>query len=447
MSDINWVGGAEPTYYAVTLTALGIGTGTGSLGVTINGKTVSAAVAGAMTPAEFAESLATALQASLVPEFLEVSWSNTTDDPVVTGTGRVLGLTIVLESAGTLPATLPFPWGQGPGDTSAGLALARTVTQATGPNDLANADNYSSATLPVNSDTLTFAPGSPAVYYGLDALSGVSLTTVTIPAGYAGPIGLPAVHTTDRGQTYPENRGRYLDLGGNPAVNVGEGDGAGIGRCLLDVGSGSCTLSVFGTAARVASDVPAVNWVNTGGGNVLNVAGGDVGLAAEAGQAATVATLRTPRAELVGTPPLFSGGTVPGVTVPAVFVGAGATVTATDIDGGDVNAHGTTTALTMTGGTWTQWAGTLGTITCDGGTVKPRVGGITVTTATFRSPDAVCDLSADPRPITFADHEFTGGAALKDPNKRLTMTNAGTWDQESVANSTFGNGRFSLRRT
>ena len=59
----------------------------------------------------------------------------------------------------------------------------------------------------------------------------------------------------------------------------------------------------------------------------------------------------------------------------------------------------------------------------------------------------MCDLSGAVAGVTFTDHTFVGGAVLNDPNKRLTFTNAGTWDTASVRASNFGNGQFSLKRS
>jgi hypothetical protein len=213
----------------------------------------------------------------------------------------------------------------------------------------------------------------------------------------------------------------------------------------LNAGTGSATLTVYGTAARLTSDVPAVNWVNTGSANVLYVAGGDVGLAAEAGQTARVASVGTPAGANAGlTPALFPTGATPAVTTPRLTAGTGATFDATDVDGGTVDAYGTTTALTLTGGVWTQWAGSLGSIVCDGGTVRIRFSG-TVTSAVFRGPDATCDMAGDPRAVTFTDGEFTAGAVLRDPNRRLVTTNAMTVDTASMQAMDHGSRPFGLK--
>jgi hypothetical protein len=146
-----------------------------------------------------------------------------------------------------------------------------------------------------------------------------------------------------------------------------------------------------------------------------------VGLAAEAGQTARVASVGTPAGANAGlTPALFPTGATPAVTTPRLTAGTGATFDTTDVDGGTVDAYGTTTALTLTGGVWTQWAGSLGSIVCDGGTVRIRFSG-TVTSAVFRGPDATCDMAGDPRAVTFTDGEFTAGAVLRDPNRRHNL--------------------------
>ncbi len=203
---------------------------------------------------------------------------------------------------------------------------------------------------------------------------------------------------------------------------------------FLAAAAGNTTITVFTTAARILPDVNAVNITNSGGTNTINVAGGDVGFAAELGQVATVTTLKTPKTETNTVQP------------PVVTLGSGVTFTTADIDGGTVDAHCAVTTLGMTGGAWRHWAGNVTTITCDGGTVYLRAAN-TVATATFRGERAKLDCSGDPRAITITNHTFINKAVMNDPNKNITWTNAGTWTNDSVVLSNFGQGQFSLQRT
>ncbi|HEY1191395.1 MAG TPA: hypothetical protein VGE74_27420, partial [Gemmata sp.] len=91
-------------------------------------------------------------------------------------------------------------------------------------------------------------------------------------------------------------------------------------------------------------------------------------------------------------------------------------------------------------------------ITADGGAgaVDCRFTG-TVATATFRGQgpgqqSPVCQCGNNPRPKTFTNSTFTGGAALLDPDKSVAFTNPATFDRASLAASDLGS-RFSLQRT
>lgn len=418
MATIYWRGDVSAVSQVTTLTVTGTGSSSATLTVTINGKAVGVAVVNTQTDEATAALLYAALVASDVAEFNEFTWSydEGNSPTVVTGTGATPGLPIVIT-----------------GSTAGGQTVTPAdTTDATGPNDVGAAANYVGGSLPTNGDDLVVTGTSSSLLYNLDALASVTLASITVDASFTGEIGLPLYNAAGG---YREYRPRYLQSNGNPTVTIGQGVGGGSGRIFIDATGGTGTVTVVATGTRLAADVPAVNLHDLGSGAVVNVAGGDVGVAAEAGQTATVTTLRLPAADVA----------VP----PAVHLGAGATVGTVDMDGGVVDSYAAVTTLGVTGGTWRQWSGMPTTVTVDGGTVVLRGTG-TSTTATARGqpnrPAPVVDCSPDPRPRTFTDHTFTGGAVLRDPNKSVTFTNAGTWDRESLAASDLG-ARMTLTRS
>lgn len=420
MAINRWQPGAGEVSQVTTLTLSGTGSGSGNLPVTINGKSVTVAVTNSATAAALAATLANALQGCQWPEFLEMNWTYPGTGAVITGTAQTPGVPVVIDA----------------GTTVQGVTLTvATPTAATGPNDVNNAANWSLGAVPVDTDDIVFSGTDASALYNLSALSGVAPNSIVIDASFTGAIGLPRINSSGNGD-YVEYRPRVLLFDGDPPVTVGQGAGNGSGRIYLSVGTGTCTVNVFKTGTRLDSSVPAFNLVNTGGAsNVLNVSGGDVGVAAESGQTASLDTLRLPRGESI-----VNG------SVPSVEIGSGCAIETVDQDGGNVVCHGTvTTSLGITSGYWEHWGTLPAAITCEGGTVSLRGTG-TVTTATFRGSESRCECAADPRPRTFTDHSFTGGAVLNDPNKSVTFTNAGTWDAASLARSNLGS-RFTLTRT
>src|ERR1044072_3073891 len=130
--------------------------------VTINGRTVSQIGTGG-TATTTATAFATALNASTIPEFAEITWSSSTSH--VIGTCDTAGKTFVCTSSVS-------------GGTGTFGSFSDT-TSNDGPEAL-TANNCKDASsgvrgLPVNSDTFTLETLGSDLKYGLDALSGVTL--------------------------------------------------------------------------------------------------------------------------------------------------------------------------------------------------------------------------------------------------------------------------------
>lgn len=422
MATITWRGDWPPTAQVTLLTVTDPGTSSATLTVTINGKSVGVAVINTQTAIATAALFYDALIASTIPEFLEMTWTYTVGDAFVTGTGTNPGV----------PVTIT-------GSTAGGQTVTPSnTTDATGPNDVAQAGNWVGAVLPGNGDTIQVAAGGDLLY-NLDEFASNTLTGIEIWASFTGTVGLPLYNSSGNG-SYLEYRPRYLQSNGNPTVTIGQGIGAGSGRIRIDVTGGTGAILVYLTGQRLDTDVPSFNVINTASTTTLTVDGGDAGSACEPNQAGTIASLSTPVAR--------SGQNF------AVTLGAGITLTAADCDGGIIVNFGTVGTLTITGGTWTQYGAVPTTIVCDGGvngvTVVLRGTG-TTTTATFRgqngNPAPVCDCSADPRARTFTNGTFVGGAVLNDPNNTVIMTNPLVFDGASATASNFGNGQYNLKRT
>jgi hypothetical protein len=418
MSVNRWRGDAIPQAQTETFT-VGSSTAGQTFGVTINGKTLSYTAVSGDTVATVTNGLQAVLSASSAPaEFQEVTW---TSDGVsaVTATAATPGVPFVTATAGT------------------GTLTKATVTASSGPSHADAAANWTLGALPTTGDDVLIDGGADLLY-GLQNLTAAAYNSLRVQASFTGNIGLPVWHNsgggfTSSGSGYYEYRTRQWSLHTAVPVTIGEGSGAGPKLVNLAVAT-ALDLVVLKTgtptSAGGAVATPAVNVSGCSSGT-LSIAAGSVGIAADDNSlAATVGTAS------------MTGGTL--------TVGVGATVTTLNQDAGTVNAYGAVATLTLNSGTYTQYDGSLTTVTANGGTVDYRIGG-TITSATFQNQGgsqntATLECANDPRAKTITAGSFTGGAVLHDPFKTTTWTSAQTWDAPSLAASSLGP-KFTLTRT
>lgn len=361
--------------------------------VTMNGKTISV-VATAATVANVTALLTAAWNASTIPEFAEV-----------TATDATTKVTLTADKAGR-PFTVTASAVDGGGSDTQTLTRAG-VTTSSGPNDLNIAANYSTGSLPTNSDTLVVDSGSD-ILYNLGSLSGVTLTELRVDRTYSGKIGLPYINQ-DGSTSYIEYRQAYLAIGAT-TINIGLGTGIGSGRIKINTGSVQTTLNVFDTGSQLESGIGSVVWKGTHASSAVNMltqtsgGGASLSIAPFAGESATVLAMNVQAAATVY---CGSGCTFTNLT----FVQADGTVT--------LNSATTGTAtLTVYGGTLTlQSGGHLG-LTVRGGTVIYNSTG-TLGGAPVVSGSGVLDFSQDLRAKTVTNPIDIYGdkAQVLDPSK------------------------------
>lgn len=406
MAINSWRGDAQEVSQVSRLTVGGTVTAGDVVTATINRKEVSYTAQSGDTLALVASGLYDALSASTIPEFAEVTWSYTTGDVYVVGTGT-----------GSVPFTVTASVSGG-----ATLTLAATTpTAASGPNHYDVDDNWSLGTKPTSSDDTVIGAGA-SLLYGGGTIAG---NTISIRGEFSESIGLPKINTNG----YVEYRTRYVTFD-SATVKVGEGAGTGSSQLFVKA-IGSSTWTIVKTAQRQDESIPALDIDATGNPTRINIAGGDVGLCVD-----NEGTSRT-----FGTVAVNQQSS-------RLTVGRSVTITSLDFDSGIVDVWGVATAVAMKDGEYTQRAGTLTAITCYGGYVRMEQSG-TVTSAVFRKgtrgPAPTCDCSDNNLARTFTNAEFTGGSAFLDPNNTVTHTNPYTTDMESLAASDIGS-RFTVQR-
>lgn len=276
MATKRWKGAAAKVAQVNTITPANVGVGnTFTVKVGVDPSSVSITfTATAGTVANVTAGLVALLLASTDPRIQEITWADV--GTAITATAATAGkLFTQTSSAAGGTATL----------------TTATTTANSGPNVFGVAANWDTNSVPATGDDLYFDASSVSVLYGLDQ-SAIMPANVWITASFTGTIGLP--ETNEDGSTsYPEYRTQYLTFADNAAivVHVGRGTGAGSGRIKLNTSNRQTTLNVYGTSSS-ADNAPALVWKGTHASNVVNVEGGDVGIAVFGGEAATVATLR-----------------------------------------------------------------------------------------------------------------------------------------------------------
>jgi hypothetical protein len=394
-SNILWRGDATAVAQINTITFAGTWLTTETVTVAINGKTV-VTITGSATIATLIATIQAALAASAIPEFKEITWTNTA--------------TTIVATAATpgIPFTILMTTNSASGTINASTSTAGTATVvSSGPADASTLANYSTGILPVTGDSLFFTGNANPCMYGLSALSGVTLAVLVKDMSHTGVWGLP--YTNPSG--YIEYRQRYLQA---PATvtTIGNGPGNGAGRINLDSGSVQTTLTVNGSASPTDSGYKTISWKGTNASNVVNLNKGSFAAAFFETEAATIATLnqgyQTNQAGDVD-----------------AFCGPGCTLTTINKTGGKLSVNSSFTTLNQgpgNAGTTRIVAGTPGTLVVTGGTVVYVTGGNY--TAITTTDSGYVDFAQGTAAVTGTNTTCNPGqGGINDPGKRITFTN------------------------
>lgn len=360
--------------------------------VTINGKTVST-VTGSATITTIIDTVVTALNASTITEFAEITWSRSSNSLV--GTADTAGL--------------PFTATVSTTETGGGAADSQTIdgtTSSTGTNSTANGSandisittSWSTAALPVNSDTLVFEGISTDALYGLNQ-SSVTGVTVKVDASYSGKIGLPYRNANG----YAEYRTAYLRYGISTLIYAGTG-----GRAKFDCGSTSATITINNSGASAETGLETV-LLKGSSIATLNVNKGSVAVAPFADETSAVTTAN-----------------IAYVTNPSsdakVRFGSGCTLTTLNMLGGQVQTNQAITTVVASAGTHIHKTGNITTYKNEGATL---VDNAAHTITTYIGTDgSVLDASQATGAITITNCTLYKGAKIIDPFRRITFTNA-----------------------
>lgn len=264
MSTVIWTGNGQDIAQVDSLTPANVGLADIFKAIintkTEQGTAATADVAGACL------ALYTALTNSILKEFQEIEWTNTSS--LIKGTAKVPGMPFTLTASTT------------DGNASNTQTLTRaSVTANASSNDWNNPLNWSTGAVPVDADDVVFdgAVSNVPVYFGLDQ-TGIDLASLTIRNKYKGPIGLPKYNANG----YEEYRGTELILSTCTLLDIRSSELTGL---KISTGSNACTINLYATG-QSQDGLGTVQWRGNHASNEINMFGGSLGIARLAGQVA-----------------------------------------------------------------------------------------------------------------------------------------------------------------
>lgn len=408
MATRSFVGAAKKVAQISTVTPGGTIAATDTFVLTINNKSITFTVGGTATVAAVVTGLYDLFIASTEPEFLEIEATDSTTH--LTLTARIPGV--------------PFTFATVANNVSGGGAPSSTdatPTAASGPTFANVAANWSGATLPVDSDIIVIE-GAHNITDGLDQ-SAVSPERIII-RDFSGTIGRPPINPAG----YPEYREQYMKYGATAdgvTIDVDVFQGTTSGLIRLNTNDAQTVLNVYQTGNPASPLIKALTFQGTHASNVANVLAGSVGFATEAGESATLATLRVGPGNFGSALDVECGI---GLTCTTFNFLGGTAAVYNDI--GTINAKGGTAILTL----WDDADITTALSVLDGATVYPN-GVMTVAASTIANGGQIL-LNQDNRAVTFSATITVGvGGVFRDPFGRGTYSGSPDFQWGTGANS------------
>lgn len=268
MSTRFWLGRVSPRAQVVTITVTGYDASTTYI-VTIGVNRISVLGSGGTTTT-VATALTTALQDTQYQEFQEISWESS--GAVITGTANTAGV----------PFTAVSSISGGAGTIG---AVTTTVTN-TSPNDIGDANNWSSATLPVTGDSIVVENGSAAMKWRLDTFAAADIASWITRASFTAPTALPTVNENG----YVEYRPTTISLQTCTVLYLEQAANLGVGDQKFNVGANACALTVIGQGTGSIGE--EVLWfAGTSTSNTIESDGGSIAIAALDSDTAGLTTL------------------------------------------------------------------------------------------------------------------------------------------------------------
>jgi hypothetical protein len=337
---------------------------------------------------------------SNIPEFAELTAELMPDGVTVRLTGNTEGVPHIISVSETTVGT-------------GALGPISNIQVATGKNFGDNPVNWDLNVVPDDANDIIYIENSNIpILYGID-WTGDQVQEIKIRQNFTAAVGLPQRNANG----YDEYRNRYWKVG-CPLVTIGEGEGQGSGRILIN-NEMSTVTTVRNSGSSSDAGLPAILLLltdNSTSPTELNVLRGSVGVALLAGETSKIDVLRQSYISSQGSDS-------------DIILGLGVELSTSEItkSGGTLTINSTINTLLHTGGVTTINEGSATSLIVDNGTVYYR--GSNEVTDSGVITNAKCGsggglvFDQDLRPRTITNMEIHTGGTLLDREQTVTFTN------------------------
>lgn len=353
------------------------------------------------------------------------AWNASTNSLVtpITGTDDDPDVLLTADTAGDAFVVVAVTTEAGGGAADDQTFVLVNTTGSEGPKHWDTAANWSTGAVPDGAHDVFVEDFSGDILFGLDQSGITPLTTLNIGKSFTGKIGSNG--SAGISADYLEILSAIVNIG----QHFGPGNPTGSGRIKLDLGATATTVTVDGTATPSDTNKPAVRLKMASTSSNLYVNKGNVGLAFESGETATVGVVAVGYiSNLSGDSDMFLGDGVTFGGSNSLTITGGDTVlrtavTTVTVNGGTLTKSnsGAITTLNASGGTVTTWgSGTIGTVNASGATINSNATG-TIAALTITGGSA--DFTKSPAPRTVTTLKLDAGGRLKYDPSVITITN------------------------
>lgn len=344
---------------------------------------------------------ATAATVANVTAGLTAAWNASTNAlcTPITAADATTHMTLTADTAG-VAFSVASSTTQGGANNTQTLTRAATTASA-GPEHWDSAANWSGGAVPggAAAQEVTIEDWSGDIMYGLDQSDiANTLTRLTLGKSFSGRLGVAGA--AGYAGTYLQIKATAVNVG----PHAGTGSPSGSGRTMINTGSTASTVTISATSTTSAdANKPACRLLADSAATVINVLGGAVGIAFDAGETATVGTINA------------AGSTA------SVFVGSGVTLTTLTNAAAAVQLKcAATTVTSHAGSLTTTGSGAITTLTINGGTAYPNAVGIITT---LNALGGITDFTQSPAARTVTTAKLGIGGRVKYDPSALTLTN------------------------
>jgi len=320
----------------------------------------------------------------------------------ITAADNTTNITLTADTAGEAFSAAASTTEAGGGAADDQTFVRAATTASAGPKHWDDVNNWDQGVVPDGAHDVYIENADENIQYGLDQSGITTLTSLNIGKSFTGTIGYEGA--SGYAGTYLQIKASNISIG----YNYTGGSPAGSSRIMINTGATASAITVEGSGVSTDTTKQAIRLLANSASTTVGVLKGNVGIAQQSGETATVGTVSMSynnSKETDANVVIGSGTTLTTLNKNAgsCYLGCGATTV--NHDAGTLNTYG---------------SGAITTINQEGGTIYSNSSG-TITTLNVISGTADFTKSLKARTVTTAKID-AGGVLLYDPSV-LTLTN------------------------